>query len=393
MKRPIAVLLGGALLLAVVSAAPAASAVRFRLPEPTGPYPVGVTDLRLVDQSRQDPWVPGTRELMITIRYPALPGGQPRAPFLGPGAAAAVAVDDAVILGVDAASLDYTFPTHSRVDAAAIGGHRPVVLYSPGAERSRAAATAQQEQLASLGYVVVAVDHTHEAVAVEFPGGRVEHGALPSQSPEVGKQMIATRVQDTSFVLDQLGILARGGNPDGSHRPLPIGLGRSLDLSRIGMFGHSAGGFTSGETMVSDRRIDAGADLDGSMAYSQGDRDFGRVADEGLDRPFLLMSAGNHSSRTDASWQEFLANQRGWHLRLHLPAARHFSYTDYQAMVPQLGLDPVVTEPVIGTVDPARSVAAQRAYVTAFFDEHLRGREQALLDGPSPKHPDVEFGT
>jgi hypothetical protein len=27
----------------------------------------------------------------------------------------------------------------------------------------------------------------------------------------------------------------------------------------------------------------------------------------------------------------------------------------------------------------------------AFFDEHLRGREQPLLDGPSPQHPDIEF--
>lgn len=375
MKRPFAVLLGGAL-LAVLSAAPASAAVRLRLPEPTGPYSVGVTDLHLVDESRQDPWVPGVRELMVTIRYPASRDG-PRAPFLAPGAAAAVAEDDAKILGM---TPDYTFPTHSRVGAPAVGGRRPVILYSPGAERSRAAGTVVQEQLASLGYVVVAVDHTHEAVAVEFPGGRVEHGALPGQTVEVAKQMIATRVRDTRFVLDQLEVLAR-------ERRLPVG----LDLSRVGMFGHSAGGFTAGETMVTDRRIDAGADLDGSMAYSQANRDFGRVATEGLDRPFLLMSAGTHSAASDASWSEFLVNQRGWHLQLHLPAGRHFSYTDYQTMVPRLGLGAEVTVPVVGTVDPVRSVAAQRAYVVAFFDEHLRGREQSLLDGPSPRHPDAEF--
>jgi hypothetical protein len=47
--------------------------------------------------------------------------------------------------------------------------------------------------------------------------------------------------------------------------------------------------------------------------------------------------------------------------------------------------------PSIGTVRAARSVAAQRAYLTAFFDEHLRHRPQRLLNGPSPRHPDVQF--
>lgn len=202
---------------------------------------------------------------------------------------------------------------------------------------------------------------------------------------------MATRVEDTRFVLDQLAALARGRNPDVGHRTLPRGLRRSLDLSRVGMFGHSAGGFTAGETMVSDRRIDAGADLDGSMMYSRSRREFGRVAEEGLDRPFLLMSAGDHSASSDPSWQEFLANHRGWIRQLHLPAGEHFSFTDQQALAPQLGLDPVLRAAIIGTVDPVRSVASQRAYLSAYFDTHLRNCPQRLLDAPSAEHPDVQF--
>jgi predicted dienelactone hydrolase len=260
---------------------------------------------------------------------------------------------------------------------------------------SRSLGTAQMEQLASEGYVVVAIDHTYEAVAVEFPDGRVVRRALPPSSTEVLRQMIATRVEDTRFVLDQLAVLARGRNPDVEHRTLPRGLHRSLDLSRVGMFGHSAGGFTAGETMVSDRRIDAGANLDGSMMYSQSTREFGRVAEEGLDRPFLLMSAGDHSASSDPSWQEFLANHRGWILQLHLPAGEHFSYTDRQALAPhlvtRLGLDPALLARFIGIVDPGRSVASQRAYLSAYFDTHLRHCPQRLLDAPSAEHPDGEF--
>ncbi|MEU8416648.1 alpha/beta hydrolase [Amycolatopsis japonica] len=342
--------LATALTLPVVLLSPSASAapVRLSLPAPTGPFAVGSTDLHLIDRSRQDPWVPGTtRELMVTVRYPALPSGKPKAPYMAPGVAKVVAEGDAAKLGMPSDRLDYRFPTHSRIGAPAIGGERPVVLYSPGGTLSRSHGTTQQEQLASEGYVVVAIDHTHEAEAVEFPGGRVEKKALPPSSIEVSKRVIETRVRDTRFVLDSLG------------------------LTRVGMFGHSAGGFTAGETMVSDRRIVAGANLDGSMAHSQSQRIFGRVADEGLDRPFLLMSAGDHSAASDASWQEFQRNQRGWTGETRLPDGEHFSFTDYQTLLPQLGNAPAA---FVGTIDPARSVAVQRARLSAFFAEHLRHR-------------------
>ncbi|MEV7552463.1 alpha/beta hydrolase [Amycolatopsis sp. NPDC089917] len=338
------------LALPAVLLAPTASAapVRLGLPAPTGPYPVGSTDLHLIDHSRQDPWVPGgTRELMVTVRYPALPSAKPKAPYMAPGVAKAVAESDAPKLGMKPAQLDYRFPTHSRIGAPALGGDRPVVLYSPGGTLSRSHGTIHQEQLASEGYVVVAIDHTHEAEAVEFPDGRVAKKALPPSSIEVSKRMIDTRVRDTRFVLDKLG------------------------LSRAGMFGHSAGGFTAGETMVTDRRVVAGANLDGSMAHSQSQRIFGRVADEGLDRPFLLMSAGDHSAASDPSWQEFQRNQRGWTREVRLPDGEHFSFTDYQTLLPQLGNAPAA---FIGTVDPARSVAMQRARLSAFFDKNLRHR-------------------
>ncbi|PBO19749.1 lipase, partial [Streptomyces albidoflavus] len=42
---------------------------------------------------------------------------------------------------------------------------RPVVLYSPGLQISRTLGTATAIELASRGYVVVAVDHTYEAPA------------------------------------------------------------------------------------------------------------------------------------------------------------------------------------------------------------------------------------
>lgn len=363
LTRRLALLTAAAFALTVV---PASAETALALPEPSGPFAVGVTELHLADQARD-------RELMATVRYPAVHDRGPRAPFLTPGAAAVIAEADAARLGMDPARLDYGFATNARSGAPVAAGRLPVVLYTPGAEQPRTLATTQLEELASRGYVTVAFDHPGETSVVEFPDGRLVHGSLPPQSVEAGRQMIATRVADARFVLDQLEVLAWGGNPDVARRALPARLGRSLDLTRIGMFGHSAGGFTTAETMLADPRIDAGANLDGSMAYSQRDRIFGQAVEQGLDQPFLLMSAGDHSADTDGSWQEFLSNQRGPVEQRHLAGGEHFSYTDYQFLLPRLGVDPAVTAPWIGDVDAAHSLDFQRTGLVEFFDQRLYG--------------------
>ncbi len=38
-----------------------------------------------------------------------------------------------------------------------------------------------------------------------------------------------------------------------------------------------------------------------------------------------------------------------------------------------------------------RSFRAQTAYITAFLEHHLRGKEEKLLMGPSPKYPEVRI--
>jgi hypothetical protein len=48
-------------------------------------------------------------------------------------------------------------------------------------------------------------------------------------------------------------------------------------------------------------------------------------------------------------------------------------------------------ERLVGTIDPGRSLAAQRAYLAAFFDLHLRHRDSQLLDGPTRRYPDVQL--
>ena len=343
-----------ALVAGLVPAAEAAPALQ--LPGPTGHYPVGTRELHLVDRDRTDPWTGAPRELMVSLSYPAARDGRPARQF--PGEVAAFYDRQA---GAPDGTFDDTV-THSRTGARPLPGRRPVVLYSPGGNQSRFLGTTLAEDLVSRGYAVVSVDHTPVS-PVRFPD-RYE----PPRSGVDGGAVLRERVRDIGFVLDELAAFP------------------SLDLSRVGMVGHSMGGFTAAETMLTDARVDAGVNMDGSMPPSAG-----QAAVRGVHRPFLLMGGGlssgvPHNHAHSADWGSFWSVSTGWKRDVYLPEAEHMSFTDAQVLLPQLDGDHTSA---IGTVDPRGSLAAQRMYVAAFFDLHLRGRPTAVFDRAA--HPDVRI--
>lgn len=356
-----------ALLATVMAASPVATVTQLTLPPPTGPDRVGTVTLHLVDRSRPDPWVASerVRELMVQIWYPARSvRGHPRADWVSPGVAARINPPDS----------GFELPvTHGHVGAPPEAGQHPVVLYSPGFGLERTGNTAVVEDLASHGYVVVTIDHTHDAQFVEFPDGRVATHAIPppadaEEEERLFRKVLDVRVTDTRFVLDRL---------------RTTGLARTMDLSRVGMFGVSLGGATAAETMRRDRRVQAGLNLDGTY--------LGRVWQTGLDRPFLMMGADPGEDEQDDTWTQFWERLRGPRYWVQLDDTQHLSFTDFQVLLPQVGAPPDEIEPVIGSINGPRSVAVQRAYVRAFFDRHLRHRPGRLLDGPSARYPEMRF--
>jgi len=382
------------------------SPVRFALPAPTGPLAIGTTELHLLDQQREDPWVSGQkRELMVSIWYPASDVDDRRlATYMNPKAAAYFTRESVSPLGLRPADIDAAgVRTHAWVDAPpdTSQGPRPVILFSPGGNQPRTLGTFLVEELASHGYIVVTVDHTYESSVIEFPHGRLAVTTLPEQK-NLLKKLISVRVDDVQFVLDQLELLRDGGNPDHEHRSLPSGLGTCLDLSRVGMFGHSAGGFTTLQTMYQDPRIDAGINMDGSLGYNIAEGDFGEATVHGVDRPFMLMGAGlsgaqrlPHTHQHAMDWKSVWKNSTGWKLDLYLPEAEHFSFTDHQVILPQLddklGIPNWIQEGMIGSINSQHAVDSSRVYVRAFFDQHLLGEDQILLRVESPLHPFADF--
>jgi predicted dienelactone hydrolase len=332
------------LVAALALAAPAAAAPPVTLPPLAGPSAVGTVALRIVVPARH-------RQLMVQLFYPtSAPQGHPLAPYM-PARTAAL-FERAV--GLPAGTVA-RIRTRARLGAPVSAGRHPVLLYSPGSSELRSDATALVENLASLGYVVVTIDHTGESELVEFPGGRIVRGSFVDTGPASNERAIGIRVADVRDVLDRLALLDGRGRFAGS-----------LELARTGMFGFSLGGATAAAAMLADPRIRAGADLDGSI--------YGRVVSIGLARPFLLLLE-RRVLLHDPSIRSFHAHLRGPRPVGVLAGSAHDSFTDLTWVKPQLErLAPRIAAQIdVGTVAPARALAFETRALRAFFARTLRG--------------------
>ncbi|MEU7898739.1 hypothetical protein AB0B45_38515 [Nonomuraea sp. NPDC049152] len=111
-----------------------------------------------------------------------------------------------------------------------------------------------------------------------------------------------SRSKDISFVIDQL----TDRHPAWKHS-------RLIASQRIGMAGHSLGGNASAATMAADKRVRAGANLDGTF--------FAPVPANGLgSRPFLILGTeSDHIPGKDHTWDRDWANLDGWKRWLTVP--------------------------------------------------------------------------
>jgi len=360
--RPLATgLLAAALAGAIAAGAQAAPVPRVDLPAPTGPYQVGTRALEMVDRSQPAGFGnPGPRRLMVQVTYPRVRGRCRAAPYAPPA--------------VFRELLKVIAETRSATGVCAGGrvarGRHAVLIFSHAYTADRFVYTALVSDLASRGYIVVAPDHTFDAFAVGFPGGKLVRGLfgtpLASKPVSAGTlaNLLAVRTADVRFVLSRIESLAgRRGSFLRGH----------VDRAEVGILGHSLGGATATRAATLDRRIRASADIDGSLFGSWAERVRAR-------KPYLLLTseALNPAEYRSESLCRYFAHARGPKWALSLPGALHLSYSDFEALAPQIArIDPgwsyaKLYPAVLGTIDPARAIAVQRAAVARFFDVYVR---------------------
>lgn len=361
-------------LLQLVLAASSSYAVS--LPALTGPSAVGSHDLQLTDASRTDPFAPTPtpRSLMITLFYPARHAANyPPARYMSPAVGAWHEQQFNLTNGTAASII----PNAKQSPPLARNHKAKLILFSTGLGSSRSLYTTLAEDLASHGYIVATIDNTYDAPVVEFPDGKVIYSTIPENiTEEVVQKYYAIRVPDTLFVLKSL-----------SGCTIP-GLGSQvLNVDKVGMFGHSLGGATTGGVMAVEKSILGGVNLDGSFV--------GPVITSGVKGPFVLFGATGHNRTEDNTWTQFWAHSTGWKKELSLSGAVHLTFTDIPALVEILGLRDVLPkellDQLIGTIDGLRATLLQRVYLSAFFDKVLGGRDDGLYNGPDSRYPEILF--
>lgn len=369
-----------------------ASGEAILLPAPTGRYRVGRATFHRVDTSRPEPFTEDAtdrRQVLFHIWYPAEPTGGSVAPYID------VLPDDEIFrrsysfVGIErlVRTRSHAF-TGVRVSGAQ--NRYPVIVFSHGLGTVSALYASILENLASHGYVVVGVDSPYFSAALKMPDGRiVKNESQRNRRKGAREEEAVVQAQDLSFVLTELGRLGKGGSDERF-------AGR-FDLRRVGVFGHSRGGFAAPHACLIDRRFRACLNLDGYPLTPA-------VMEKGIRQPYMHIEeiapweppptdeelAKAKQTREEAIKEARAAEQErattfgrmssGAYLVV-VKGAIHNSFSNAPFISPERykGM----------TIDAGRALTITNAYVLAFFERHLRGRRQPLLEGNAPMFPEV----
>lgn len=342
--------------------------------EPTGPYTVGVTNYHWLDKNREETYADPPvdhRELMVRVWYPAEMVKEAKKAHYALDAETTSIVGKKLPLGYR--MLLYSWlqaENHSYTDVpiAYEKEQYPVLVFSPGFGFSPYMYSSQMEELASHGYVVFGIDHPyHSEIATVFPEGRIAEGNmnLPEETENIDQEIIVW-VEDVLFTIDKI-------NEMNEYDPQGQMTGR-LDVSRMGMFGHSFGGATTAQVMHLEPQIIAGVNMDGFF--------YGSVIEDGLDHPIMLLTGSEemilHNENGDPvaeadypQWAiDFVEEERKRKngalknngVKVVLEEADHLSFSDTMLYSPYLDL---------AKYDPAL-LAKINQTLLEFFDKHVK---------------------
>jgi hypothetical protein len=360
------------------------------LPSPTGTFPIGRRHFEWSDPARKSS-ATRSRVVIVSVFYPSVKRSVSHAVYLQ--GARKLPINEKTAFLRDSFGAAWRLiaadklRSHTTANAPILqmGKKLPVLLFSPGLGMASAAYSVQLEDLASHGYVVVAIDHPYDSPLLALSDGTLipfdkktwsEHqppGPPTLDGIKFGLLRQADWVTDSSFVIQELRSRSTTSFFD------------ALDLTHVGAFGHSFGGIVAAKLCQTDSMIQACMNEDGEL--------FGRTlkpdqAAPSLDpalplkKPVLIFTLVEpemkripeymqlrKASRDDL--EKFLNTQTSssYLIAIDRPDMRHTSFTDI----------PLLYE------DSNRAGSLQLSEFTskvacAFFDQFLRGDVSNRLD-------------
>jgi len=389
------------ILVSLVSAVVSAQTAnpQFELPAPTGKLPIGTTRWVVTDATRDETFAPGRkRDIEIVAWYPSTGATGATAPYMRNGMEEALAFGRLAKVG-DAWNGLAAVKTHAVIDAApaATPARFPVILFQHGYTGLPSAYTALIEDLASHGWAVLNLVHPYEAGGAKLADGTIvtildDKGSMRSGITDVINEWGAedsTMKQITEAASDAekerlmrgyLGTLkhsvqvvtrwTRDAKYALDHLPKDGAAGRiasKLDLTRLGVAGHSMGGVAGAQFCVEDRRCQAALNLDGIPQY-------GPMIDTPMPAPFLMVYSARQG-RTGAS-DIIYKRAASKYYRVDVNDTLHIDFSDmnfWGAPLRQRG--------AYGKIDPARAAEITRLVAREFFGQEILQQPSAFLSG------------
>jgi predicted dienelactone hydrolase len=360
------------------------------LPVPTGSFAVG-REIYDWPDSAVDTLAPvagATRELLVWMWYPAVRGASAADEYLPVRLRSRIGQGGRNIWTLLTRDVS-TVRGHSLRDANVSPQQLsyPVVILRAGASSGVLNYSTLAEDLASHGYVVVGFDAPYRTGRVVFADGRVmyrtaqnnpERCVVPdrAQMERCVSPVLRAWTADTAYVLDRLAQLNTSAGKFSGR----------LDLTRVGVVGHSFGGAVAAQFCHDDARCKAGVDIDGAP--------HGSVIREGLRQPFLFLLS-DHAS--EAGSAQILADIQSIYdrlppdrrLRVVIRGAFHYMFSDDGALLKSSLVRGVLR--VLGRLRMTgrRQLAVTSHCLQTFFDVYLKGA--GGLNIASPRYPEIQI--
>ncbi len=355
-----------------------------------GRFPVGVCHYHAIDATRMDEQDRVPRQFMVSAFYPAEARegavGARLVDIFEPAVTEALEylTDDLEsetkeellrkLRSIELQSARSSPPEHSAAPY-------PVLIYYPAGGCNRFANADVCEALASHGYVVLAMDGPHDASLVVFPDGQLCKGPLQGDyiSPGVG---------DVGYLLGQLDEL----NGEGI-------LSRMIDTKRVGIFGHSRGGYIANISAFLNEQVKAAVSIDsflwGYMSEGTGlekhPLDF-QAKVRSMSKP-LLRLCGRPDGTDPQKEAEFCLKRDGGDFigDFSVVAFPGWSHSDFMTTPWSCGKG----YDLVANQSRVRADAAETLtdILTTFFDSRLRGADTDQLHGCIRRHPALGVAT
>jgi hypothetical protein len=323
----------------------------------TGKFNVGVKSLHLIDENRYELFTSDDpddhREVMIQIWYPVDKNTETdRIDYM----------DDLTfqwlferspipLITIPENAYEYIRPySYDEPTIASNQENFPLIIFSHGYDGVYQIYTSLIEDLVSHGFIVASINHPYIAGIVVFPDGdiiRVTNVDANISLPSV--------VGDIKFVLDEL---ININNNDTFFK------GR-LDLTKVGLYGHSFGGAATVICCYDDSRIKAGLTLDGYFS----EEFLSERIPKDFDKPILMMVAEGRLSDPGSNYIWNLLDKDVY--KVEVKGSTHYGYTDIGILLKHF-VPLIPSKPLgFGTINPKRLINITKSYEIAFFEVYL----------------------